>query len=120
MDARGYLFRNGAALTSRTIVTNGITRLNEYAGLSRVLTPYTEYIRPGMSGFAMGLSNYQVECGDGTRLEGSTEYPYVFQDGQTLDGPIVLEVVEADFVPVSSSDQQSSADIHATVRGREA
>lgn len=101
MKAKGFLFIEDDVVKSRTVITQGFSRLNKFGGIATINTPYQEIITPTGPNTATGLSTYQLVCADGTTLYGHTVYPYVFNDGPALGNQTTLEV------HVASSNSQA-------------
>lgn len=91
MKAKGFLFVENNMVHSRTVVLDGFSHLDKFKGIKNI-PPYKEFILPTITGCADGISIYNIECGDGTLLEGHTYYPYVFNNGLSLKEEITLMV----------------------------
>lgn len=96
LKAKGFLFVKDGVAHSRTIITECTTNLAKFGGVSKIKTPYTETIVPGVERIAIGVSSYKLITTDGTELEGLTKYPYIFHNGMSINAPLKLTVHTAE------------------------
>jgi hypothetical protein len=85
VTARGFLEIETNRVVSRTIIDSATSTLNKHGGISNISTPYTERITATVVRRALGLSRYELQCEDGTRLHGSSYFRYKFSENVLID-----------------------------------
>ncbi|WP_144409602.1 hypothetical protein [Martelella endophytica] len=105
IKAKGFLKIIDGTATSRTVVVDGFSRLDEYGGIADIKTPYYEKVIITGPASASGISTYSIITGNGETLTGHTHYPYIFNDGSAPDTDFILEV---------STANVNSIDFHAS------
>ena len=115
VKAKGNLIVRDGVAYSRTIVYRYDNMINQKGGIKNIMVPYRENIFETVPGRATGISRYDLETGDGSRLQGCTHYPYVFNTGSGLAQPFGLIVENADFSFSTASGVPSA---HYEVRTR--
>lgn len=118
VKAKGSLILDSGTAYSRTSIYKYDSKLYKYGGIETIELPYTETVVPTVPGRATGISRYSLICKDGTRLVGTTDYPYVFNahGGAQNISPWELKVEDASFKIDLTNRRQPTASYHVGVK----
>ncbi|EGQ8146812.1 hypothetical protein WOC09_23460 [Vibrio parahaemolyticus] len=99
--AKGFLFIENNVAFSRTVIKQAYSNLYKHGGVKKIVTPYLEKVTPKSERSAHGVSDYQIVCADGTVGNGTTLYPYMFEDEGvsflSRQAPFALKVHKIDY-----------------------